>query len=70
MTLIKIDQHDSIVKNVESAAILAADKEAFRKHMLRRNKQKNLEEKVISLEERVAELEKIIRQLNTLQNND
>lgn len=64
MTTLKIENNDSIVKHVESAAILAADHEAYRKHMMRRKQQVGLEQKVSLLEKRVAELENIIRQLN------
>lgn len=64
MTTLKIENNESIVKHVESAAILAADHEAYRKHMLRRKSQLNLEQKVIMLEKRIEQLERIIQQIN------
>lgn len=64
MTILKIENNDSIVKHKESSAILAVDLDAYKQHMNRRKKQVSSEQKIIELERRVAELEKFIRQLN------
>lgn len=65
MTTLHIENRDDIVKHKESAAILAADLNAFKQHLNRRKKQSSLEKTVMSLEQRVSELEIIIAQLNT-----
>lgn len=63
MTILHIENRDDVVKHKESAAILAADVDAYRAHLEKRKNQRNLSDQVKSLEQRVALLEQTIKTL-------
>lgn len=60
MTLLPIENREDVVKHKESAAILAADLNAYHAHLNKRRTQKSIDNRITLLEDKVRRLESII----------
>lgn len=60
MTLIPIEDRKDVVKHKESAAILAADFDAFQAHMNKRKQQILLEKRVTNIESELSDIKTML----------
>lgn len=67
MTILAIENRSDVVKHKESAAILAADTNAYKAHLNKKKAKQDIDERMKSLESRVQQLESL---LNTVINQD
>ena len=64
MTISKIHDRDDVVKNEESAAVLAADFDAYQNHLAKRKASRDQVRRIADLELRVAILEQLINKIS------
>lgn len=60
MKLVKVEGHGSLVKDLESGAVLNSSAEEFANFKSKRNKEKMYQKKIETLEQRIARLEELL----------
>lgn len=63
MTILAIENRDDVVKHKESAAILAADLNAYQQHLNKRKQRQLLESRVSTLEDKLSRMEHALKEL-------